>query len=670
MVSTTPIQTHLTVRGCVVTSCTDMVAWYHSGALLGGLLGPDESTKLTLARALIAVRDLTYEELRDRYTLEAGQVWTAGGMRIMIRDHYPALFRSMCKNANVHTLGNDAVWEGGSFTGGHALLRGTAGTGNSTFMFVMFIEFLKMLRAPSTEEVVKVDGVVVFNPAVTSIRIRWDGVYGGNSMVLRHGNAQMDPHRRVHLFDAGRDEPVRELPGNQGEGYFLATSSADPNHYRGWESKQMRLKKQYSVLWSAEELLHLIALKSNTVRISRQQLYDRYAVVGGVPRLILYQDASQLLETVQGRVKYITLDMVRTVMRNDVWGREALLHDTDSFAMFAMDVKAEGDFDDVRVCHQAPLVNCGIGTRYSALDLYTLAGEVPHANSQSRVFAQATAASVSKMETELSDAIELGRAHGGDSFEDIAVLKLSRDGFDGEISVLPPGNTRAVHATTMHLPPCSVRSFVNAEHLAHLVETDVKNHDIHMYIPVAPNNPLVNAWCICTIGDKRMVVGLQVAVAKLKHPSAGESVAKEQFDAIHGALAKCPVNVHKAAWVVLVVPEANCSKTAHQYANVGPGEPQRNAGHIWPHTQAKLSMQQGKPPANEAAMRGMLTRSAPVELSADVTVGDLCTLYHVGRRRAAQLLSVLRDNARNESKTVEGFLWIPLKTRTRSWREF
>ena len=268
-------------------------------------------------------------------------------------------------------------------------------------------------------------------------------------------------------------------------------------------------------------------------------------------------------------------------------------------------------------------------------------------------FAQATAASVSKMETELSDAIELGRANGGDSFEDIAVLKLSRDGFDGEISVLPPGNTRAVHATTMHLPPCSVRSFVNAEHLAHVVETDLKNRDIHMY---APNNPLVNAWCICTIGDKRMVVGLQVAVAKLKHPIADESVAKEQFDAINGALAKCPVNVHKAALVVLVVPAANCSKTAHQYANVGPGEPQRKAGHIWPHTQAKLAMQQGKPPANGATMRGMLTRSAPVELSADVTVGDLCTLYHMGRRRAAQLLSVLRDNARNESKTVEGFL--------------
>ena len=70
-----------------------------------------------------------------------------------------------------------------------------------------------------------------------------------------------------------------------------------------------------------------------------------------------------------------------------------------------------------------------------------------------------------------------------------------------------------------------------------------------------------------------------------------------------------------------------------------------------PETQANLAMkhsQQGKPLANVAAMRGMLTQSSTVELSADVTAGELCTLYHMGPRRAAQLLSVLCDNARNE----------------------
>ena len=319
----------------------------------------------------MAVQALTYEQLRAQYTLEAGEVWTADNMRIMIRDHYPALFRSMCKNANVNTIGDYTVWTG-DYDGGHALLRGTAGTGKSVFMFVMFVEFLKMLRAPPTEGVVKVDGVVVFNPAVTSIAIQWDGIYGGDPIVFRHGDNSMDYRRRVHLFDAGTDEPVMRLPASQGEGYFLATASANPIHHRAWDSKQVGMKKQYSVLWSVEELVQLVAELGKS--ISRQQVYNRYAVVGGVPRLILRQDARHLLATVRSRVASITIDMVRTVIGTGEANPEDLLHtgsEKDAFSMFAMDVKAEGDFDDVKVCNQAPLVNSGSGTRYSALGLYT-----------------------------------------------------------------------------------------------------------------------------------------------------------------------------------------------------------------------------------------------------------------------------------------------------------
>ena len=141
-------------------------------ALLAGVLWPADSNKYALAEAFLAVRDLTYEALKARYTLEAGSIWEANEMRILIRGHYPALFRSMCKSANVHTIGNDAARTIRSLDGGHALLRGTAGTGTSAFMFVMFIEFLKMLRAPANKGVVEVDGVVVFNPAVASIRIQ------------------------------------------------------------------------------------------------------------------------------------------------------------------------------------------------------------------------------------------------------------------------------------------------------------------------------------------------------------------------------------------------------------------------------------------------------------------------------------------------------------------
>ena len=383
-----PIERHLPVRGCVVTGCMDVVACHHNAAVVGGLLGPDTSSKLLLASALMAVQDLTYEELKDRYTLEAGEVWTADGMRIMIRNHYPALFRSMCKSANVHTIGDDTAWKIRSFTGGHALLRGTAGTGKSAFMFVMFIEFLKMLRAPPREEVVKVDGVVVFNPAVARIVLQWDGVHAGEPIAFCQGEESLEMRRSVHLLDAGTDAPVRELCGGQGEGYFLATSSANPIHYRQWASKQLLLKKHCSVLWSVEELRELIALKGQAVNISLQQLYDRYVVVGGIPRLILNHSASQLLAAVRRRVARITKDMVRTMTRNDVESREILLRagsGQDSFSIFAMDVKAEGDFDDVKVCHQAPLIMFGVGTRYSALGLYTLADQVPLENSRSRV---------------------------------------------------------------------------------------------------------------------------------------------------------------------------------------------------------------------------------------------------------------------------------------------
>ena len=357
-----PIEKLLPVRVCVVTGCMDVVVCNHDAALVGGLLGSDTSRKLILASALMAVQDLTYEELRARYTLEVGQVWTGGHMRIMIRDHYPALFRSMCKSANVHTIGDDTAWKIRSFTGGHALLRGTAGTGKSAFMFVMFIEFLKMLRAPPTEEVVEVDGVVVFSPTVASIRIQWDGVYGGESIVFGQGEESLNIRRRVHLFDAGADAPVRVLPGGQGEGYFLATSSLNPIHYSRWDCKQVGLKRQYNVLWSVEELRQLNEHLGDTVKISPQQLYDRYTVVGGVPRLIFNYSASQLLTAVRNRVTSIAEDMVRMVTRNDVGKWEARLRtcrEPDSFSMFAMDVKAEGDFDDVRVSHQARLVKCG-----------------------------------------------------------------------------------------------------------------------------------------------------------------------------------------------------------------------------------------------------------------------------------------------------------------------
>ena len=264
--------------------------------------------------------------------------------------------------------------------------------------------------------------------------------------------------------------------------------------------------------------------------------------------------------------------------------------------------------------------------------------------------------SVAKLGTELSDAVKFGRAHHRTKmFEDIAVYELAANGFSGEIRVLLDSAERV---TTIHLAPRLWRRFADAEHLNRLVTTDLKNGEDRMYIPMSLNHPLVDAWCICTIDEKRIVVGLQVTVAKLKHPIAGEDVAKKHFNAIQGAFATHGVPVHTAAWVVFVLPAAHYAKFPYQYAKVGRGEPRRKAGSIWPHTQAKLAMmldEHGKPPAL-AGFNDMRARATTVELSADVTASALCTLHNMGQTRAAQLLSVLHDNTRAESKTVENFL--------------
>ena len=270
-------------------------------------------------------------------------------------------------------------------------------------------------------------------------------------------------------------------------------------------------------------------------------------------------------------------------------------------------------------------------------------------------FARATATTVAVLKGELAAAIKLGRGNGNDVFENVAAYELSRNGFEGEIRVLPCG--KAERVSTIRLDQCGVRYFVNAEHLARLVATDAKNHDLRMYIPMALNHPLVDAWCIGTVGGKWTVVGLQMTVAKLLHPIAGEDVAQEHFNAIHDALAQHQFPVQKAAWVVFVVPAAHFSLFPYQYAKVATGEEPRKAGLVWPHTQAKLAVQLdegGKPPANAGGMRNMRARSTAIELSEAVTVDEICKLHNMGPTRAAQLLSVLRDT--DESKTMEDFL--------------
>ena len=123
------------------------------------------------------------------------------------------------------------------------------------------------------------------------------------------------------------------------------------------------------------------------------------------------------------------------------------------------------------------------------------------------------------------------------------------------------------------------------------------------------------------------------------------------------------VKVHKAAWLVFVLPSASYSKFPHQCATAGPGEQQRTAGHIRPHTQAKLAKQldhQGKPPANVAAMRDTLTTLQTNRCRALQISTSPVLLYTGCTARAGyvhrSISPLLRDSMRDESKTLEDFV--------------
>ena len=295
-----------------------------------------------MAVKILSTMDST--ALTKAFPFEAGAVWQVGKIRILIRDHFPALFRSMCRKANVQNMGvRDAE-------GGHALLRGTAGTGKTYFMLVMFIQFLKMMRAAST--VRKDSEHQVFTGAVTSILLKWDLVNGGQAILFDASPSPDSGHHsrvhRIHLYDAGTN--LLQLPDAQGDGFYLATASADPRSYKAWDSKAC-VDKQYSVLWSPSELLHLAEWEG----ISKDELGDRFEVVGGVPRMILSHTAPTLRRLVRERLAGVTIPQVRAIIGRLARGSYAvkdMLHavgDNLSFSLFALDVEANDDFDNVQV---------------------------------------------------------------------------------------------------------------------------------------------------------------------------------------------------------------------------------------------------------------------------------------------------------------------------------
>ena len=310
-------------------------------------LGSSSGMQANLRAALEQLSSMNSAALADAFPFKAGAEWQVGPIRILIRDHFPALFHSMCRKANVQNMGVDVA------RGGHALLRGTPGTGKTYFMLVMFIQFLKMMRAASTvrEE--------AFTGAVTSIRIKWDQLDGVDILfdASQDYSWQYTKVHRINLYDAG--ETMVELPHAKGDGFYLATASADPKHYAAWDSKAI-VAKQYSVLWSPSELLRVGLWHG----IDKNALAERFAVVGGVPRLVLSYQPKDLRKIVKERLVKVSMSQVRTIIdspRRDKDSPEDMIHGVageHSFSLFALAVEPEGDFDKVQVLRLGCALGC------------------------------------------------------------------------------------------------------------------------------------------------------------------------------------------------------------------------------------------------------------------------------------------------------------------------
>ena len=205
------------------------------------------------------------------YPLESGKVWTlpVSKRQIMIRKHHKRLFQLMCHDMKLGDIGIKQPSQS------KALLAGSPGTGKSMFMWIAAISFMKMmkadplakwatgeLRAPKrTTKLKQLRGkkhldVVVFNPWVTSICLRWSSMVGGKPVWL--GEKRPSHLTTVHLYDAGVH--LDKLPGTGSQMFALATSPADPTHYEGWVAKDSVVPR-YSMALTAEEMEELAGLR-------------------------------------------------------------------------------------------------------------------------------------------------------------------------------------------------------------------------------------------------------------------------------------------------------------------------------------------------------------------------------------------------------------------------
>ena len=244
---------------------------------------------------------------------------------------------------------------------------------------------------------------------------------------------------------------------------------------------------------------------------------------------------------------------------------------------------------------------------------------------------------------EFRAAIQGGSGLAGGTFEDWSVYELSMYGHSSQMVVLSDSGVSTV--AQLDLEPCdTIRYFMDADHLEVLVGLHGASA---MYLPVAANDPLVDAWCVCTItrgGTPELVVaGCQMTVARTSHPTTGDLEAKKQFEAIHRALAARGerITASRSPWVIWVLPAMNFRRFPFQHAKGG-GPP----GSDWPFQQGKIWMllnEEGRLPQSMQDYRSMLAATTTPDLaSSELDARAVAKLFNIGQRKAPMFVDAVR----------------------------
>jgi len=388
--------------------------------------------------------------------------------------------------------------------------------------------------------------------------------------------------------------------------------------------------KQYSVLWSPSELLRVGTWRG----IAKDELADRFAIVGGVPRLVLSSTTQQLRDMVKKRLAAVSMPQVRTIINSPHRNKDSpddmlrsVVGEQHSFSLFALAVEPVGDFDRAQV----KFLTKYIGTEF---------------------FKQARERTVTQVVGELSAAITGGSRLAGGTFEDWSVYELSKYGISGEMTVLSKNGGSTV--AQLDLAPCdTIRYFMDAAHLATLVQ---RHGASAMYLPVAATSPLVDAWCVGTItcddnASELVVVGCQMTVARSSHPTTGEDEAKAQFQAIQRTLWRAkhnPVAVSESPWVLWVLPAQHYRSFPFQHSKNG-----EVPGTVWPFRQGKIGMllsPEGRTPKDMESYKAMVAASTTLDLAGDELDARKATqhLFNMGKIKAPKFVEAVQRCASSD----------------------